>query len=90
MQEELEMRRRRLKYRANYRGTKELDLFVGRFAEQHLDRFSDAQIDQFEAILEEDEHAIYGWLIGREPVPPRHDNLVMRMLLSFDFAGTRR
>lgn len=90
MQEELEMRRRRLSYRARHRGTKELDLFVGNFAERHLHSFDGGQIDRFEAILEQDEHDIYRWLTGQDPVPPEHDNDVMALLLNFDFAGSLR
>ncbi len=90
MQEELEMRRRRLRYRARHRGTKELDLFVGNFAERHLHAFDGGQIERFEAILEQDEHDIYRWLTGQEPVPPEHDNDVMALLLNFDFAGSLR
>lgn len=89
MQDEVETRRKRLRYRSWHRGTKELDLLLGSFAERHLDRLSPDQLDRYEAILEADEHDIYAWIAGRRAVPPAHDNDVMAMILAFDFACAR-
>ena len=86
MTEDLELRRRRLKYRSKHRGTKELDLLLGVFAERQLDVMSERELDLYEAILDADEVEIYGWLVGREAPPPAYDNDVMRRLLAFDFA----
>lgn len=83
MVEETNIKRKRLRYRSWHRGTKELDLLLGRFAEQHLEGFSDAEIDLYEAILESDEHDIYGWISGRQPVPEALDNHVMAAILAF-------
>ena len=49
---------------------------------------SAAEIDRYEAILEADEHAIFGWLTGRVAVPPEHDNKVMAKILRFEFQKT--
>lgn len=88
-EEDLAIRRKRLKYRSNRRGTRELDLILGGFAEAHLDGFSAAQLDRFEAILNADENDIYDWLSGRRAVPPAHDNDVMALLLNFKFVPAR-
>jgi antitoxin CptB len=83
MSEDIQIRRKRLRYRSWHRGTKELDLLLGKFAEQHLGDLSDGQLDAYEAILESDEHDIYSWISGRAPVPDEHDNEVMAAILSF-------
>jgi len=88
MTDELETRVKRLRYRSAHRGTKELDLIFGAFAARHLDAMSAAEIDRYEAILNADEHDIYGWLTGQAPVPPEHDNEVMAKILSFEFQKT--
>lgn len=49
----LEVRKRRARYRAEHRGTKELDLILGRFAAGFLAQASEAQLGAFEALLEE-------------------------------------
>jgi antitoxin CptB len=88
MSENLRLRIKRLKYRSMHRGTKELDLLLGAFAAAHLDRFSAAEIDNFEALLAADERDIYLWLTGQAPVPARHDTAVMARILNFEFAKT--
>ncbi|MEQ9642823.1 MAG: succinate dehydrogenase assembly factor 2 [Alphaproteobacteria bacterium] len=90
MNDNLDIRRKRLLYRSWHRGTKELDLFIGAFADAHLATLSEAQLDRYEVILERDETDIYGWLSRREPVPPELDNDVMAMILSYDFEKTSR
>lgn len=85
MAEDFATRVKRLKYRSRHRGTKELDMLLGRFAERHLDAMTAAEIELYEAILEADEHDIYHWLTGQMPVPAEHDNAVMRRILSFEF-----
>ena len=88
--DDLEIRRKRLLYRSWHRGTKELDLFIGSFADAQLAGFDAGQLDRYEAILERDENDIYGWLVGREAVPAEIDNDVMAMLLDFTFEKTSR
>ena len=90
MDDDFEIRRKRLLYRSWHRGTKELDLFIGAFADAHLVELSPEQLDRYEAILERDETDIYGWLSRRQPVPPELDNDVMAMILSYDFEKTSR
>jgi antitoxin CptB len=84
-EDDLATRRKRLRYRSARLGTRELDLFLGSFAERHLDRLAADALDRYEAILEANENDIYDWLAGRRPVPPEHDNEVMALLLNFRF-----
>ena len=90
MNDDLTTRRKRLLYRSWHRGTKELDLFIGAFADAHLAELTAEQLDRYEVILERDENDIYAWLSGREPVPPEIDNDVMAMILQYDFKKTSR
>ena len=83
MAEDLEVRRKRLRYHSWHRGTKELDLVLGQFGEKYLSTMSENDIDLFEAIINENEHDIYAWLAGREPVPAQHENHIMYMILNF-------
>ena len=90
MAEDLEIRRKRLLYRSWHRGTKELDLFIGSFADAHLAGLDAGQLDRYEVILDRDENDIYDWLSRRAPVPPELDNDVMAMILDFTFEQTSR
>ncbi len=82
--------RKRLLFRSRHRGTKELDLVLGPFAESHLDRFSATELDSFAAFLDEPDTAIYDWLTGRAELPVRLDNEVTRRLLRFARRDPRR
>ncbi|MFP6746593.1 MAG: succinate dehydrogenase assembly factor 2 [Alphaproteobacteria bacterium] len=83
MEEDPEIRRKRLRYHSWHRGTKELDLILGQFAERHLPAMSVADMDLYEAVINENEHDIYAWLAGREAVPAEHDHHIMKMILNF-------
>jgi antitoxin CptB len=48
----LAMRRRRALYRATHRGSKELDVLLGRFTEQAIETMSDADIGVLERLIE--------------------------------------
>jgi antitoxin CptB len=76
-------RRKRLLFRSWHRGMREMDMLLGRFADLHVDTFSDRQLALFEAILEEVDPVLYGWLSGRNPVPADMQSDVMRLLKNF-------
>ncbi|MEX0697885.1 MAG: succinate dehydrogenase assembly factor 2 [Dongiaceae bacterium] len=81
----LDLHRKRLRFRSWHRGTRELDLLLGRFAEAHLDAMTAEQLDRYAALLENGDPEIYDWLTGRAAVPPAQDNDVMRLLQRFKF-----
>lgn len=87
MTADLDIRRKRLLFRSWHRGTKETDLLLGSFAEQHLAAFSAEQIDRYEALLENDDGLVYDWVTGRVPPPPEQDSDVMRLLLQFRYTA---
>ncbi len=51
MSVDLENRRRRAAYRASHRGTKEMDITLGRFAEARLAAMADDRLAVFERLL---------------------------------------
>lgn len=81
--DEHDIRRRRLRFRSWHRGTRDCDLILGRFADAALDRLSDAELTQYEALLEMSDPDLYNWIVGREPVPAAHDHAVMILLRNF-------
>ena len=85
MSDPLENRRKRLRFRSRHRGTKELDLIIGGFADRYLAGFEEAQLDRFERLLDIPEPLVYDWLFGRGAPPPELDHDVMRLLLAFEY-----
>ena len=64
MSDDLEVRRRRALWRAGHRGTKELDLLVGRFADARLSGMTADDLARFERFLASSEPEIQAWLLG--------------------------
>ena len=81
--EGLDARRRRLLYRAWHRGTREMDLIMGRFADARIGTLTDAELDDFERLSDQPEPDIYAWITGERPVPAEHDTAVFRALRVF-------
>lgn len=81
--EELSMRLRRLRYRAWHRGTKEMDLLLGPYADARLERMATAELDRFETLLDEADTDLLKWLMGQEPAPGDADHELLAELLRF-------
>src|ERR1700691_98935 len=81
--EGLDVRRRKLLFRAWRRGVREMDLIVGRFADVFIDRFDDAALDDFEQLIEAPNAALYAWVVGDEAAPQNYDTAVLRQLIAF-------
>jgi len=87
MDEAAEIRRKRLLYQSGHRGTKESDLLLGAFAAAHLQDFGPAELDRFEALLDESDNDLFDWISGRAAPPAEKMSDVLRLLLSFRFPG---
>ncbi len=85
MSEDIEIRRKRLLFRSRHRGTKELDLLIGSFAERHLPNFDAGELDLFENLLTVPDPQMYDWLVGQGRPPAEFDHAVMRLLLDAKF-----
>lgn len=72
MQETHENRLKRLRMRSWRRGIKEMDLILGPYADEHLTSLASQQIEDYEALLDENDQDLYSWFSGRENAPERH------------------
>lgn len=79
----LEIRRRRVKIRAWRRGTREMDLVLGRFVEAEIDRLDEREIAALEALMELQDADLFRWLSDAEPVPKAHDTPLFRKIAAF-------
>ena len=65
----LEIVRKKLSIRSWRRGTKELDLILGRFSDENIAKLQISELDLYEQLLSNDDHLIYGWLFEKEESP---------------------
>jgi antitoxin CptB len=77
------MRRRRLRYRAWHRGTKEMDLVLGPFADAHVEGYGTPELDRLEALMEEVDTDLLKWVMGQEAVPPTADADLLGTIVAY-------
>jgi antitoxin CptB len=64
-----EVIRKKLLIRSWRRGTKELDLILGQFANQNLNNFELSQLALYEEFLSNDDYLIYDWIFQKAGSP---------------------
>ena len=80
--EDIAIRRKRLRYRAWHRGTKEMDLVLGPFADAHLDSYDEAQLDKLEALMNEEDPPLLKWVLRQEEPPAHVDRSFLDLLIA--------
>jgi antitoxin CptB len=78
--EDSETRRKRLVYRSWHRGTREMDLIMGSFADRNAAAFSECDMDAYEEILSLSDPDLYNWITGQEEPPANIINPVFEKL----------
>ena len=81
--EDIAIRRRRLRYRAWHRGTKEMDLVLGPFADAHLEVYGTPELDRLEALMDEEDTDLLKWVMGQEPVPADRDSHLLDTIIAY-------
>ena len=88
--ETLENKKKRLVFRAWHRGTREMDLILGSFANTHIEKFDDQELAHFDELLHNPDPDLYDWITGRADVPKEHASPVMQKLLDHHYAENRK
>lgn len=65
----LDARRKRLLFRCWHRGTREMDLIMGRFADAHIAALPDSDLDALERLIEIADATLYAAICGTAPPP---------------------
>ncbi len=80
---------KRLKYRANHRGIKEMDIVIGRFANEMLDELTADNLDLFEKLMAEHDRDLIIWFTGEQEFPDDDTRPMFQMVCdhmnSYDF-----
>ena len=85
--EGLDARRRRLLFRSWHRGIREMDVVYGRFADAEIATLSEAELDDFERLLELRDQQVFYWVFGGQPLDAAYDTPLFRRLLAFHDGG---
>ena len=80
---DLDPRRRRALFRAWHRGMREMDILFGKFADANLPTFTEAELTEFESLMEELDRDVLMWLTGETPTPPERQTPFFGRLQAF-------
>jgi len=86
MDETAEARRKRMAMRSWRRGTKEMDLVLGPFADAHLADLSEDELKTYDTLLAENDQDLMAWILGQSAPPVGLQPLLGRIIA---FAETR-
>jgi antitoxin CptB len=62
---------------------REVDLITGRFADAHLGALSEAEVDDFERLMDVPEPDLLGWVMGSVEIPAPYDTALFRRMCAF-------
>jgi antitoxin CptB len=79
----LDDRRKRLLFRCWHRGTREMDLILGRFADAAIAELGDDELAQFERLIEVPDPDLYAALTGDKPLVAEHDTALFARIKTF-------
>ncbi|MED5545731.1 MULTISPECIES: succinate dehydrogenase assembly factor 2 [Novosphingobium] len=75
----------RLRFRAWHRGTREADYMIGCFFDRFHETWSEADMDWFETLIEEEDVEIMAWALKTEPVPEKFQGPLMDRMMKLDY-----
>ena len=84
--ETTEARLKRMAMRSWRRGTKELDLVLGPYADARLAGMSAAELDAYDSLLAESDPDLLAWILGQKTPALEHAPLISALAA---FAQTR-
>ena len=83
--DQLNERRRKLKFRAWRRGFREMDLLMGSFADAHIAGLNEEELSEFERLLSTPDWEVYAWLIGQKSVPGNYESELLTRMMEFRY-----
>ncbi len=55
---------------------------LGPFVDAWVERLKDDELSTLEALLDEDDHDIWDWVLARSPLPPHFEHPVLDKLIA--------
>ena len=77
--------KKKIIYRSNYRGTKEMDKLLGAFTKTYINEFSENDLVKLEKLLDIDDTNLYNFLNGLETDVTIEENNVTDLFKNFGY-----
>ena len=85
MNADIEQIKKKIIYRSNYRGTKEMDKLLGAFTSKYLDHLNYEDLDELIKLLEIDDTNLYNFYNGLETNIEFEDNKINNLFKNFRY-----
>ena len=85
MTADIEQIKKKIIYRSNYRGTKEMDKLLGAFTSKYLDQLEDEDLSQLIKLLEIDDNNLYNFYNGLNTDVEFEDNKINKLFKNFKY-----
>ena len=79
--------KKKIIYRSNYRGTKEMDKLLGAFVKKYINDLSDDDLVKLEKLLDVDDSNLYNFLNGLETDYIIEKNNVTDLFKNFEYVN---
>ena len=79
----IDLLKKKIVFRSEHRGTKEMDLLLGTFVRKYINEFSLKELEQLEDLLSISDDNIYKWYLSKNPKNVIPQNRVSNLLKSF-------
>jgi len=79
----LDDRRKRLLFRCWHRGTREMDLILGRFADAEIETLGDDDLAELETLLELPDPDLYAAITGHRQLAPGQSGALFERIKAF-------
>jgi antitoxin CptB len=76
-------RRKRLLYQSWRRGTREMDLILGRFADATIADWTEQETDEMERLLQVPDPELWRWVTGLDAVPDNHRSGALDRVIAY-------
>ena len=82
---DIEQLKKKIIYRSNYRGTKEMDKLLGAFTKKYIDKLSAEDLLNLEKLLDVDDDNLYNFYKGTETDIKFENNRINELFKNFKF-----
>ena len=85
MTADIEQIKKKIIYRSNYRGTKEMDKLLGAFTNEYLDQLNYEELNELIKFLEIDDNNLYNFYNGLNTNIDFEDNKINKLFKNFKY-----
>jgi|TARA_B100001142_G_scaffold245735_1_gene245232 antitoxin CptB len=83
----IEQLKKKIIYRSNYRGTKEMDKLLGAFTKRYINELDKEDLKELEKLLDIDDTNLYNFFNGLDTDFKFDDSKINLMFKNFNYSG---